>query len=121
MAAFSAQACNTQSKYGNNCFDSEIGHVVGSVFIGGTGTWIADHYQSQHRAWYGFLIGSAVGILGEAAEQATTSTKASPLDIAADIIGSAIGASITDKFLLMPIIHRTDNDTSVGMRVGYAF
>jgi hypothetical protein len=37
------------------------------------------------------------------------------------MVGVAIGAIITDKFLLMPVVHKTDHGTQAGIRIGYAF
>jgi hypothetical protein len=121
MFAANAHACKTDTKYGNNCPESELGHVVGFTFVGAASTWLADKEHSQHRLWHGFLIGSSIGLLSEVAEQVTTDTHASPLDVASDMVGVAIGAIITDKFLLMPVVHKTDHGAQAGIRIGYAF
>lgn len=121
MLAANAHACKTDTKYGNNCPESELGHVAGFTFVGAASTWLADKEHSQHRLWHGFLIGSSIGLLSEVVEQATTDTYASPVDIVSDIVGVAIGSLITDKFLLMPVVHKTAHDSQAGIRIGFAF
>lgn len=99
---------------------SELSHAAGGMALAGAITAIADHYQMENRAMVGFGVSSALSILAEGYQLATdkdAKTSSSLLDIGAHIAGSAIGAMITDRYWLSPVVHK---DLAGGHYVGIA-
>ena len=43
------------------------------------------------------------------------------IDAASHIIGSAIGAYVTDKYILTPVVHKTADGTSIGLQAQGTF
>lgn len=80
-------------------WSSELPHFAGSAVISGASTAIADYYSLEHRALIGFSVGAAVGVLGE-----TIGNSFSWLDLASDLLGAGVGAFVTDRFILSPVI-----------------
>lgn len=94
-------------------------HFVGGVLLGGLGAKVADYYVPDHR----FLVGTALGTLPGLCIEIADSTNSSGFsggDLLADFLGAAIGAYITDSFILRPVVH-TDKDKFVGMEIGKQF
>lgn len=102
----------------------ESAHLAGGAAISGIATAIADRYWPEHRALIGFSVGTASGIIGEGIDRATNGEEFSSMlqDVAFTALGAAIGAFITDKYILMPVIKRDqDNGTSLGLAVQHTF
>ena len=98
-------------------WDSELSHVAGSAVIAGAVTAISSHYDPPNRAWWGFAVSVTVGFLGE-----TTSGSFSWLDVGSDFVGAAMGAFVTDKYILKPVVIKTpEKETYVGLVVGHHF
>lgn len=90
-------------------FNSEISHFGGGVVMAGAITAIASHYYPEDRARIGFYTSSAVFALSETVASIVDGNAAGNLlDVAAHVAGSALGATITDQYLLTPVI-RNDN------------
>jgi len=100
----------------NDGWDSELGHVGGSALMAGAGTAVADYFDINHRAWWGFAFSVAVGFAGE-----SLGDEFSTLDFASDVAGAALGAWVTDKYILKPVVVKKDDRTLVGMMVGKRF
>ena len=81
---------------------SETSHALFGAFAGGALTWGANYRWPEHRALVGFGAAAGLGVLAEAASR----NRFSALDAGAHALGAAIGATITDEFLLAPVIKR---------------
>lgn len=101
----------------NESFNSEISHFGGGVAIAGALTAVGDHYYPEDRAMFGFGVSS----VGFAIEEIVVTAKhgnlwGNLLDVAAHTAGSALGAVITDKYLLTPVISQNGmNGNFVGL------
>jgi len=81
--------------------------------MAGTVTAIADHYGVKHRALAGFCFSKTVGVLGE-----TMGSQFSWLDMASNIAGAGIGAIITDRYILAPVVSTDGSSAHTGNYVG---
>jgi uncharacterized protein YfiM (DUF2279 family) len=102
----------------NESFGSEFSHFVAGAAIASAATAVADHVGAEDRAWIGF--GTAVGIsfVLEAAQIASNGSSQvgpSALDFASNLVGAALGAWVTDQFLLKPVVQR---DSAGHQRIG---
>lgn len=96
---------------------SESSHAVGGALIAGvvTGT-VADKYWPERRGMIGVSVSTAVILVGEGVQKAQGETLSSSLtDVAAHMIGALIGATITDRYFLAPVVER---NTAGNARVG---
>ena len=110
----------------NNGFNSEIGHVAGGAVAAGAVTYIVDAYfpdYAEERALLGFGISTAVFAAIEGYHIAKDgNAKGQLLDIFSHTLGSALGASITDEYLLSPVLKiAPDGTQSVGVQVSHSF
>jgi hypothetical protein len=94
----------------NDSFGSEISHVFAGIGVASAVTAIADHYGAgENRGWIGF--GTAVGLsfVSETAQvisDGSSQLRGSSLDFASALVGAAIGAWVTDRYLLAPVVAR---------------
>lgn len=110
---------------GNSSFNSEISHVAGGAVAAGALVAVSDHYWPEmDRAWVGFGISSIVGTLAELDQylKDDNSAQEALLDAASHVLGSAIGAYITDQYFLRPVV-RLDagKGTYVGISASFRF
>ncbi|MEC4726883.1 hypothetical protein HWQ46_15125 [Shewanella sp. D64] len=110
---------------GNSSFNSEISHVAGGAVAAGALVAISDYYWPEiDRAWVGFGISSVVGTLAELDQyiRDDNSAKEALLDAGSHILGSAIGAYITDQYFLRPVVHLdAGKGTYVGISASFRF
>ena len=99
--------------------DNEWKHAAVGVAVGSAGTAIADRYWPENRALVGFAAGVAVGVLGEVVDRGhgwgKWDGRDSARDVVATAIGSAIGALVTDRWILMPVVKRTSQYEYYGL------
>lgn len=112
--------------YANESLNSEISHVTGGLLLAGGITMAVDHYYPEHRdkrGMIGFKISSTAAIAEQLIEYAVHGNgKGQLLDATAHILGSAIGARITDKYILMPVVKNSSGDRQyIGVSFQYAF
>jgi hypothetical protein len=106
----------------NTQLGSETAHIVGGALLGAGATWVADHYRPQQRLLIGFLAVATIAIAEELRQKASaTSNHVSTLDITATALGGAVGAALTDRYLLRPVISKHDGKLAYGLRFGAAF
>ena len=108
----------------SNEFNSELSHAVGGAAMAGAVVWISDSYWPEYnRAWVGFSVSSALGVLVQYHEydKGTNSASEALLDAAAHTLGSAVGAYITDGYWLTPVIKPEHDGTYVGIDVSLRF
>jgi hypothetical protein len=124
LPALAFSLCVTCSR-ANESFGSEFSHVVGGAAIASVATAVADHYGAEHRAWIGFGTSVGLSFAAEAiqiAAKGSGQTGPSALDFGCNLVGAALGASLTDRFILAPAVsthaqgHRT---VSLSMRLSF--
>ena len=106
LPALALSLCATCSR-ANESFGSEFSHVVGGAAIASVATAVADHYGAEHRAWIGFGTSVGLSFVAEAIQIAAKgSGQAGPsaLDFGCNLVGAALGASLTDRFILAPTV-----------------
>jgi len=105
-ASVSLLACAGASA--NDSFGSEISHVFGGMAIASGATMLADHYGAgTNRGWIGFGTSVGLGFVAEAAQVASNGSsqlRGSALDFASNLVGAAIGAWVTDQYILAPVV-----------------
>jgi hypothetical protein len=106
--------------YANDSVNSELSHVAGGAAMAVGFTVISDHYWSQeHRGWIGFGISASLGVLGELAEKARGKGPFSGLDAASNALGAAMGAFVTDQWILSPVV--SPDSHYAGLNASYRF
>jgi len=101
----------------NESFNSEISHFGGGIVIAAGLTAVADRYYPEDRAMIGFGVSSAAFAIEEIIASASNGRWAGNLlDVAMHTAGSAVGAVVTDRYLLMPVISQ---NTSEGTYIGF--
>lgn len=115
---------NTQAQ-GNSSFNSEIGHFAGGVFSAGVIVVIVDRYfPEQNSAWVGFALNSAVYSLIEYRQYHLGDNSASDalLDASSHALGAAIGAYLTDKYIITPTVAlEANNSFYTGINIAVNF
>jgi len=81
---------------------SEMSHAAGGAVIAGAVTYLADETWPAERGWLGFGVGAAVGVIGETYGSAS-GHGFSVLDAGSAAIGAALGAFVTDRYIVMPV------------------
>ena len=86
---------------------SELSHAAGGAVIAGAVTKMAE--DSPNRAWIGFGVSTAFGVLAQGYEMSVQNAKFAPslLDATSHAVGAALGAWGTDKYFLTPIVTRS--------------
>jgi hypothetical protein len=103
LAGIVAIATATGHAFANDGLGSELSHAAGGAAVAGAATYLADSRWPADRGWIGFAAGTGVGILGETFDLAKGG-KFSLLDVASDTLGAALGAVITDGYILRPVV-----------------
>lgn len=92
----------------NESFSSEFSHFAGgAVMAGGIAAAVDSYYPEykQDRGAIGFYVSSAAIIVEQSIEAAVKGNVSGQLlDAASHIAGSALGAYISDKYLLTPVV-----------------
>lgn len=107
----------------NNGWGSELGHAIGGMLMAGTATALVDHCWAEkaaHRGLIGFGISAASGFVGEGLQWASGGYF-SLLDALSHAAGAAIGAYVTDEFILIPVVKIAGSDTTVGVFTRFEF
>ena len=105
----------------NDSLNSELSHVAGGAAMGAGFTYLADYYgEKEHRGWIGFGTAAGIGVLGEAIELASGNGNFSALDAGSNALGAAIGAFVTDQWVLMPVVNSRDHYVGLTGRIPLA-
>lgn len=102
------------------CFWSETSHVAAGALIAGVATYGADKVWPEHRALIGFTTSTVVGFAGELHAR-SRGGKFSIADAGFNALGAAAGAFVTDRYLLAPVVTRSDGRVAVGISAGVRF
>ncbi len=82
---------------------SQIPHAMGGAILAGVVSKAFE--QSEHRAWIGFGVSTALVVAVEGSRLGTGDRRHSQLlDIAYHTLGAAVGAWVTDKYILAPVV-----------------
>jgi hypothetical protein len=103
-----------------------MSHVIGGVVMASGTTAIVNSYYPQYaanRAKIGFTVSSVAIIIEQSIEYAQRGdARGQMLDAFSHIVGSAFGAFVTDKYILSPVIHKSNNnETIVGLTLTHSF
>lgn len=93
----------------NDSLGSEFSHFVAGGVIAGTVTAIADHYGVEQRGWVGFWTSVGLSFISEGLQVAangSSQAKGSALDFGSNLLGAALGAWVTDRYILQPVVTR---------------
>jgi hypothetical protein len=105
----------------NDSTASEISHVFAGMAIAGGATAAADYFGAgQNRGWIGFGVSVGVSFIEESAQvisNGSSQIRGSSLDFASNLVGAAIGAWVTDKYFLAPVVTK---DATGHQRIGIA-
>jgi hypothetical protein len=104
----------------NESFGSEFSHFVAGGVMAGAATAIADHYGVEQRGWVGFWTSVGLSFVSEGLQVAangSSQAKGSALDFGSNMLGAALGAWVTDQYILSPVVAR---DASGHYTVGVA-
>lgn len=92
----------------NTSVSSEMSHFVGGAVMAGGIAAVVDSYYpdyKENRGMIGFWISSAAVIAEQGVEYALHGdAKGQALDAISHIAGSALGAFVTDQYILSPVI-----------------
>jgi len=105
--------------------NSELSHVAGGALLAGGITAIADYYPEykKNRGMIGFGVSTVAGVIDFAIETAVDgNTKGQLLDLASHTLGSALGAWITDDYILSPVVADSKTEGKyLGLAMNYSF
>ncbi len=110
----------------NDGIGSEMSHFVGGAVTAGAITVVVDQYYPEYKANRG-MIGfwaSSVAIIAESGVEFAIrgDAKGQTLDALSHIAGSALGAFITDKYILAPVINDSPVEGKyVGLTLQHSF
>jgi hypothetical protein len=104
----------------NDSFNSEFSHFAGGAVMAGGITAVVDRFYPEYRSDRG-MIGFEVSSIAIVAEQGIEyamhgNARGQLLDAASHIAGSALGAYVTDQYLLSPVVQ---NSASEGKYIGF--
>ncbi|MCX6072757.1 MAG: hypothetical protein NTY39_00350 [Campylobacterales bacterium] len=110
----------------NDGFNSEISHFIGGTVMAGGITAIVDSYYPKYkedRGMIGFWISSASIVVEQGIEVALHGdAKGQLMDTVSHIAGSALGAYVTDQFILAPVVSDSKaQGTFVGLNLQHSF
>lgn len=84
---------------------SELSHAAGGALLAGVVT--RAYSDSEHRAWIGFAVSATGIVLAEQrglASSVAAEVKSARLDVTYHVVGAALGAWVTDRYVLLPIV-----------------
>lgn len=110
----------------NDGFNSEISHVIGGAAMAGGITAAIDRYYPEYRedrGMIGFGLSSAVIIAFESVTVALNGDlRGQLLDVASHVTGSALGAFVTDRYFLSPVLQNSSSEGKyIGMTLQHTF
>jgi hypothetical protein len=119
-------ACSVLILQASDGFNSEISHFAGGAVLAGGVTAVVDSYYPEYKSERG-MIGFGVSTMAVLVQQSIEygkdgNARGQLLDAASHIVGSALGAYITDEYILLPVVKDSQNDGKyVGLSVQHNF
>lgn len=108
----------------NSSLDSELAHGMGGVAMAGVIVAAVDYTEyNQDRRVIGFVGSSVIGVVMQIVDYTEyKDAKGQLLDAAWHIVGSAIGAYVTDSFILSPVVKDSPSEGKyVGLVLQHSF
>ena len=109
----------------NDSAGSELSHVVAGAAIASAGTVVADHFGIERRGWVGFSVSVGVSLVEEVPQvisNGRSQLHGSALDFGCNMIGAAIGAWVTDRYVLQPVVsHDASGHRVIGVALQKPF
>lgn len=100
-------------------WSSEGSHFLGAALLSGGATAVVNQFDEykQDRKMIGFGISTIYGIVDQSIQYIENGNAGGQLlDLGAHILGSAVGAWLTDEYILSPVV--IDNSKTEGKYVG---
>ncbi|MBU0663180.1 MAG: hypothetical protein KJ990_01410 [Proteobacteria bacterium] len=98
----------TADAHANGSMGSEMSHAVGGALMAGSITAVVDRYYPEYRddrRMIGFGVSTVAIFAEQGVEYALHGNAGGQLmDATTHMIGSAIGAWVTDRFILSPVV-----------------
>ncbi|MDX9900022.1 MAG: hypothetical protein RBT22_00835 [Aliarcobacter sp.] len=123
---FIISACSVLVLQASDSANSEASHFVGGAVMAGGITAVVDQYYPEYKSDRG-MIGFGISSIAVLAEQSIEyaingNARGQLLDAASHIVGSALGAFITDRYILLPVLKDSTRDGKyVGLSVQHSF
>lgn len=110
----------------NDSFNSELSHFTGGAVMAAGITAVVDHYYPEYRedrGMIGFGISSAAVVAEQGVEYALHgNARGQLLDAASHIAGSALGAYLTDQYILSPVVQNSASEGQyIGLNIQHTF
>ncbi len=110
----------------NDSINSELSHFVGGAAMAGGITAAVDRFYPEYqsdRGMIGFGLSSAIIVGAEGIEYALHGNgRGQILDAASHIAGSALGAFITDQYILSPVLQTSASEGKyIGLNIQKTF
>lgn len=123
---FITTICSVLALHASNSVNSEASHFIGGAVFASGATTIVDQYYPEYkseRGLIGFEVSSIAIIVEQSVEYAINGNARNQLlDVASHIAGSALGAFVTDKYFLSPVIKDSSTDGKyVGLALQHKF
>jgi len=110
----------------NDSFNSEFSHLAGGAVMAGGITAVVDRFYPEYRSDRG-MIGFGISSAAIAAEQGIEyalhgNGRGQLIDIASHVAGSALGAFVTDQYILSPVFQNSASEGKyLGMSLQHTF
>ena len=95
----------------NDSTGSELSHLLSGALVASAATALANHYdyRVEDRGWVGFWTSVGISFVSESVQvisNGSSQVHGSALDFGYNLVGAAIGAFVTDRFILQPVVTR---------------
>ncbi len=97
----------TLQLYATETFNSEASHFVGGTVIAGASTAVVNQFEEykQDRKIIGFGISAVYALIDQSIQYVEDGNAGGQLlDLGAHLLGSALGAWVTDEYILAPVV-----------------
>ena len=97
----------TLQLHATDTFNSEASHFVGGTVLAGASTAVVNQFEEykQDRKIIGFGVSAVYALIDQSIQYAEDGNAGGQLlDLGAHLLGSALGAWVTDKYILSPVV-----------------
>lgn len=111
----------------NDSTASELSHLLSGALVASAATALANHYdyRVEDRGWVGFWASVGISLVSESVQvisNGSSQVRSSALDFGYNLVGASIGAFVTDRFILQPVVTRdAAGHRSVGVAMQTTF
>ena len=115
----------TLQLHATETFSSEASHFAGAAVLAGVSTAVVDQFEEykKNRKMIGFGISAIYGLIDQSIQYEEHGNAGGQLlDLGAHLLGSALGAWMTDKYILSPVIESSELEGKyLGFAMEYSF